>query len=133
MKKIVGPFDEDIDGEEVPVGFRDEDAVPGEAREPAMPKRTMVDLRRLAAEPPAAGASPGAGGVWQHAVRPDDQDRLAPGEAGSDALRPPDLRVLYVDTDDTDTRYKEWRKVIFESKTIIYADVPLEGPLSVLN
>ena len=50
-----------------------------------------------------------------------------------DSLRPPDLRVLYVNTDDTDTRYEEWRKVILESKTITYEDVPLEGPLSVLN
>ena len=66
-------------------------------------------------------------------MRPDDTRKKAASDAGSEALRPSDLRVLFIDLDDTETRYKEWRKVILESKTVTYADVPLEGPLSALS
>jgi hypothetical protein len=124
--------DDGVDGAPVPVGFRDDDEPVRGSGPP------VVDLRRLAGEEPdaAAGGRDGreSGGVWRHATRPEPKPAAKePSEAGSDALRPPDLRVLYVDTDDTDTRYKEWRKVVLESKTVTYSDVPLDGPLSALN
>ena len=105
VRKFGIPFyphgDEGVDG--VPVGFRDSDGIG------VSPAREVVDLRRLAGEkePDAAAGSPGSKdvhGVWRHATRPDERQAAAePSENGSDALRPSDLRVLYVDTDDTST------------------------------
>ena len=129
VTKITGsrPADDGIDGH--PVGFRDEDALsnlgsPG-------PRRHVVDLKQLAEES-AHGQSPSAREVWKHATKPAGGPA---SEADSEALRPADLRVLYVyvDRDNTETRYKDWRKVVLESKTVTYADVPLQGPLSALN
>ena len=57
VRKLGGAADDGIDGEDIPIGFRDGDAPPDGAREPATPPRTMVDLRRLAGEGGAAGAS----------------------------------------------------------------------------
>ena len=112
-----------MDGEQVPVGFGDNsDDILGRGLAAAQPAEV---------EPDAAAGSPKGEKVWKHALRPAVGEEGS--EAGSDSLRPPDLRVLYVDSDDTGTRYKEWRKVILESKTVSYADVPLEGPLSALN
>ena len=91
----------------------------------------MIDLKQLAAEPDCAGGSPTQDRVWQHAVGPGAKDDAS--VVGSDSFRPADLRVLYVDNDDTGTRNKDWRNVILESKTVTYADVPLDGPLSALN
>ena len=85
----------------------------------------MVDLKELARDSADGSAADGRD-VWRYAVRPADKDRGTASEPDSESLRPPDLMVLYVDIDDTDTRYNEWRKVILESKTVTYADVPVQ-------
>ena len=123
---------EDLDGSAVPVGFRDSDGAPG-GTEDDMRKSwgPVVDLKKLAGA--ADGDVTPRDDVWRHAVRRPEKGDGDASEAGSTNLRPPDLRVLYIDMDDTGMKYKELRKVILESKTLTYAGVPLEGPLSALN
>ena len=109
---------------EAPVGFRDDDEAPA----------GVVDLKKLAGgDGDLTPRGDDRNDVWKHAVRRPAKAADEASDAGSTTLRPPDLRVCYIDMDDTGTRYKEWRKVILESKTLTYADVPLEGLLSALN
>ena len=94
----------------------------------------VVDLKKLAGgDGDTTPRGDDRGDVWKHAVRRPEKAADEASEAGSNTLRPPDLRVCYIDMDDTGTRYKVWRKVILESKTVTYADVPLDGPLSALS
>ena len=128
VEEIIG--NSDLDGAafsqemEAPVGFRDNDDAPA----------NVVDLKKLAgADGDATPRGDDRNDVWKHAVRRPEKAEDEASDAGSATPRPPDLRVCYIDMDDTGTRYKEWRKVILESKTVTYADVPLDGPLSALN
>eukprot|EP00435_Cladocopium_sp_Y103_P023715 s178_g5.t1 len=56
---------------------------------------------------------------------PTAEDKEA--EAGSDA------RTLFIDFDEQNIRYKEWRKVVMESRDYNYSDWPHQGPSTVLH
>lgn len=59
------------------------------------------------------------------APAPTAGDKEAEAEIGSDA------RTLFIDYDEQNCRYKEWRKVVMESRD--YSDWPHQGPSTVLH